>query len=594
MCGIFGIFTSNTAVDIASQLISRLELLEYRGYDSSGIAIIPNNSDEILVYKELGEISQLQKFITNIPKSNFGIGHVRWAAIGQANDINNAHPHKSGNTALVHNGNIENYRELAEKYNLNPIPNSDSLTLTKILDSQLSQNINTDPLIVISNILQEIRGSFALLIISKYFPKSMVVAKRGSPISFAHNSDTLFISSDPSTLKGNKITDLCDGDIALLTPSSSHIINNFSLVNRKQYCISDDPYCNSENNNAKNGHMLQEILYQPTALQDTITYLSSNKDITKIIELLTSKQIIFVSCGSSYFASVITKYWFEKHLNTSVKVEISSEFASNNSYINQNHFVIFISQSGQTADTMSAIESVRNRTTTLSITNTPNSPINKMTHLSLITQAKVELGVASTKTFTSQLITILFLLNHIKPELGIPLHEIPYQVDQLIPIISQSAENISSLLSKEKNILIIGRGLSYAVALEAALKLKELSYIHTEAIPAGELKHGSIALIDENILSIALAPNNNHLTKIATNAENIYARKGRIISFTDKSSQSYFTNTASYSFILPETNDFSFPFIYTLPFQLISYYTSRSLGNNPDKPRNLAKSVTVE
>ena len=605
MCGIAGIIHHNNNHDVVPEVHRILKYLAYRGYDSSGISALNTSVSPhtIVTKKVLGHPNNLQ--IPCNMRSHIAIGHNRWAAIGDAKDINNVHPINTENISLVHNGNIENYQSLAAKYGFTLKSQTDSAVIAQLIEYFLTHD-NLSPMEAVSQAVAELVGSFAILVIFKNIGNgsAFIAAIRASSLVFSYTESRIIVASDPNAISHltEEIVHLQDNDIALLDhENKGYIINNINEglgIHRKtsKIQILKEDMLSTNNLNTNCDNMFAEMSEQPESMMRTLLHLEKDQiNLSHVAELLRTKYILLVCCGSSYFAAIIAKYWFESYLYKSVKVEIASEFLYNNAYLDDSYVVIFISQSGQTADTLQSIRYARTRCRTVSLTNVMHNPIAELSHYPIFTKAGAEIGVASTKTFTTQLFALLYIIHYTcNGNIGVNFLDIIQTAEKVIKEYNTLFCNISKVIAKTNNLLLIGRHASYGVALEGALKLKELSYIHAEAIPAGELKHGSLALIDKNVITIAMAPTNAYFSKLLTNVEEIRARQGKVILFTDEDSLDKVTNIANHTMVLPRTNTFSMPFIYTIPLQYISYYTAKELNNNPNMPRNLAKSVTVE
>lgn len=603
MCGILGIVSNGNSV--IPTLLAGLQRLEYRGYDSSGIAII-NNKGEVEVKKSEGRVERLCKVIneSKISNSVIGIAHTRWATHGSP-DFKNAHPIHINNVAVAHNGIIENYnllkRDLEERGMLfhtdtdtEVIPNM----LTLYLDEGLS------PIDSILKCLNHLRGSFALVLLFAEYPDALFVAKRNLPMAIGYNCNMVFAASDSNALSAfvEKILHLEDNDIAVIKSNEINIYNNGAQVKRSIE--------NSDSSNfliSKNGYssfMLKEIFEQPCALNKTIyQFYEQYQEIKK--ELFSElSDITIVGCGSSYFAGLIAKYWLESVAQIRVYLEISSEFRCSNVNLGEGSVGLFISQSGETADTIEALRYAKlQKQTIISITNTVNSSIEKVSDIVLRTLAGPEIGVASTKTFSAQLAILACFaveLGKIKGtingnrgmQLSDAINSIPKHVEHVLNVMK--IQHVSDSILEHKDVILIGRGSSYGVAMEGALKIKELSYINTIGIAAGEMKHGSIALIDSTVLVIAIIPYDDLFFKTLSNIQEIVARKGKVVAFSDKQGMPFLKEICADVVQLPEVDNFVSPIIYSVAMQFLAYSIAAKKGLDVDCPRNLAKSVTVE
>ena len=611
MCGIFAIVSQKAKIKNA---IKSLKKMEYRGYDSAGIGFIENN--EIKIIKQKGEISNLEKHIKkNIKKqSDYQsiITHTRWATHGQATKAN-SHPHYNENFAVVHNGIIENYQNIKEKliqYGVIFKSETDSEVIPLLISWHLKQ-LNDYKKAVFATI-KELEGSFAIAIIDKNQPDVITIAKNGSPLAIGYGNNENFIASDYLAFSDltNKSSILKDGDIAFVTKDTVETFNNGKKVKRKVEI--------NENNEQKPSKgeykhfMLKEIFEQPQVIKNTINnYLKKKDDIDLKLnhDLTKISHINIVACGTSYHAAMVAKYAIEQISSINVEVDIASEFRYRGKNL-INHLNIFISQSGETADTIAALKKAKeNDCFNIAIVNKNHSAMESLADHTLKTIAGPEIGVASTKAYVAQItVLLLFALKMAEQRKEISaenlseniktLKSIPKKIEKFLQD-SQQAKKIKYLakkLKKSKNIIYIGRLISYITALEGALKLKELSYINAFGIAAGELKHGTIALIDQKSFTIAISPSYNHEihSKTAANIEEIQARKGKIILITDDAKvDSNIDNKNVINF--PKAENFIAETILPIiPTQLLAYYVCLAKGNNVDKPRNLAKSVTVE
>ncbi len=611
MCGIVGIISKNNVVE---KILEGLKKLEYRGYDSSGISLIHEN--KIKTIKKEGKIENLQKAIKKNKNfnSNIAIGHTRWATHGKPSE-DNSHPHSSHNISVVHNGIIENHQDIKEKLikaGVKFISQTDSEIIPHLISFYLKQHSDIKKAIFAA--LNDIDGAFALGITFKDNPDLLIGAKKGSPLIIGYNKDENYIASDYFALNSftHNISYLQDGDVAFIAKDKVDIFDSKAKsITRKIQKI--DKHLETTSKGKYEHFMLKEIFEQPKVVQDSINqYLDVKNNQINLpnfpFDLNKFNKITIVACGTSYYAAMSAKYLIESLVKINVAIEIASEFRYRDIVFNEDNLMIFISQSGETADTIAALKFAKaNKQKILSIVNVDQST---MTHLSdgvIRTVAGVEIGVASTKAFTAQLmVLILFAIkmaeikNTInikkKKELITSINKIPNYLD--IALNKESLDTIKPIakyLSKAKNILYIGRGISYPIALEGALKLKELTYIPTQGIASGELKHGTIALVDKNLPTIVIAPNNKLFEKSASNIQEISAREGKIILISDNEGINKLKNLAFKSIALPKSDDIiSELLLSAIPTQLIAYYTALFKGNDVDQPRNLAKSVTVE
>ncbi|OEY87154.1 glutamine--fructose-6-phosphate aminotransferase [Wolbachia pipientis] len=600
MCGIFGVVSSGSSV--VQTLLTGLQKLEYRGYDSAGIAII-NKAGKIEVKKSEGRVAELCRIVSDSDMSNstVGIAHTRWATHGMPT-LKNAHPIHTNKVVVAHNGIIENYQLLKKILEDRGIPfytDTDTEVIPNILTLYLNEGLS--PIDALFKCMNDLYGSFALVLLFAEYPDTLFVTKRNLPLTIGYNCGAIFAASDSNTLGSfvDRISHLEDNDVAVVKFGKVEIYNNGTQVKR-----------NIERNNfsdsliSKNGYsnfMLKEIFDQPCSLNNTINQFY--KDFVSVDPKLFSKltHITIIGCGSSYFAGLIAKYWLESIAQIRVYLEISSEFRYSAVKLEEKSIGLFISQSGETADTIEALRyATSQRQITIGITNTFNSSITKISDIVLHTLAGPEIGVASTKTFSSQLATLACFTVELAKIKGIlssdglknAIYSISKHAESVLTI--GKIERIADIILKYSNIILIGRGSAYGVAMEGALKIKELSYINTIAIASGEMKHGSIALIDDAVIVIAIVPYNNLFFKTLSNIQEIVARNGRVIAFSDKQGIPFLGEICENIVELPETDDFIAPIIYTIAMQLLAYFITVKKGLNADYPRNLAKSVTVE
>jgi glucosamine--fructose-6-phosphate aminotransferase (isomerizing) len=608
MCGIVGATAQRNVVKI---LLTSLKRLEYRGYDSAGISVVTSNKD-MQTIKKLGKVIELEKNINNISGTT-GIAHTRWATHGKPSE-KNAHPHVSHDTiALVHNGIIENHLEI--KKNLEQkgyFFNSD--TDTEVIAHLLYDHLKTSSnlLDALQKTIKKLQGAYSIVAFDKNNPEELVAARSGSPLVIGLGVDEHFIASDQLALYPvtRSFIFLEEGDTAKISCSSIQIYNkDLKPINRKTK--SSDPSYENEGKGGHKHYMIKEIKEQPEAIYNTIQgKLENNKinfsllkaeDIAKLKNL---KAIQIVACGTSYHGAMVARYWFEEFINVPCRVEIASEFRYRKFFVPEDCLFVTISQSGETADTLAALKLAKtlNYTGFLSICNVFGSSMTRESDLSIMTCAGAEIGVASTKAFTTQLTVLLTLvaaigeLHNIEcaiiANIANNITKLPQQIEQILKL-ENSIKSIAEEIADKQHCLFLGRGSQYPIAMEGALKLKEITYIHAEAYAAGELKHGPLALVDEGMPVIIVAPSNDLLKKLKANMEEVKARGGKLIVFTDTNSN-----------ILPEENvtvvdignipEITSPILFTIPLQLLSYFVAIIKGTDVDQPRNLAKSVTVE
>ena len=601
MCGILGIISNK---DIIYPMIEGLKKLAYRGYDSSGLATI--NDRTIIKRRASGKIENLEKVLKANPiEGNIGIAHTRWATHGIPNEIN-AHPHSTDKVAIVHNGIIENYKDiisnLKNKYLLKSETDSEVIAhlLTNFLDDGLTVNQ------AIMKLIETLQGAFALGILISNENK-LIAVRKGSPLAIGYGENQNFIGSDAVGLVPytKKISYLEDGDWAVLDNEKVRIFNKSTEVKR-DINITSISRLSIEKGGFKH-YMHKEIHEQPTAIGETLkSFIDLDTKVLNVSSSLINKniaRITMVACGTSSYACRVARFWFEKLARIPTDIDIASEYRYRKMIHSENDLVLFISQSGETRDTIACLEEVKkSKVKNLSIVNVADSSMARLSDQSILTLAGPEIGVASTKAFTTQLFTLLILAIKLGVTKGTisPKEELSF-VNQLIELPSlmtktlESESKIRSIASEiytAKDILYIGRGESHAVALEGALKLKEISYIHAEGYAAGELKHGPIALVDENVPVIGILPTNKLFEKTASNLAEVHARGGKIVSLTDKEGIEKIKDISTYVFEIEKCGELCQPIILSLPIQLLAYHVAVFKGTDVDQPRNLAKSVT--
>jgi len=605
MCGIIGIASNKV---VTENIIQSLKKLEYRGYDSAGISTIVNNS--INEKKCIGRVDNLEKILFRNPSNGLsGIGHVRWATHGIPNQVN-AHPHSSEEVSVVHNGIIENSTEL-KKILEDKGYSFKSQTDTEVITFLLTDFLKDFDLInAINKTLDKLIGSFALGIIFKKYSSIVVGARRGSPLAVGYGVQENYLGSDSYALKSmtNKITYLDDGDVCILSKDKIEFYNsNNKKVNKKVLTLSNDKFA-AEKGNYKD-FMSKEINEQSTTAKTCIKeYVDQlRRDINLYnfpLEPSTIKKIILVGCGTAFNACATAKYWFEELTDITIEIDIASEFRYRNIKFDKKNLYIFISQSGETADTFAALDLCKkNKVKTCSIVNVVESSIARSSDFVLPIHAGPEIGVASTKAFLGQLLVLYILAikisetrneinkndyeNKIKDLLKLPdLIKETLKCDDRIQIIAKE-------FLKAKGAMFLGRGLSYPLALEGALKLKELSYLHAEGYAAGEMKHGPLALIEEGLPVVILAPKDKYFEKTISNMQEVIARGGKVILISNKNNI-VISENVRFTLEIPKSDDNLMPFLMAIPLQLLAYHVASLKNCNIDKPRNLAKSVTVE
>lgn len=613
MCGIVGAIANRNVKDI---LIEGLKRLEYRGYDSAGVALIsPDNGQSIFRERCQGKVAVLEKALKNVKLDNkVGIAHTRWATHGKPS-VNNAHPHISGTIAIVHNGIIENYSILRERLTQKGYVFS-SETDTEVfahLINYYKQN-SASLLEAVQKAIKDVKGAYGAAIIDSTAPDNMIVARCGSPLVIGCGSGENFVASDQLALLPvtNKFIFLKDGDVAEISKNSISIFDYAGIKVSRDVVVSDSVYDASDKNGFKH-YMEKEIHEQPSAIRNTLNERITNESF--VIEsfgedakenLRKVRHVQIVACGTSYHAGLIAKYWIEQFLNVSCNVEIASEYRYRRSYTHPYSLFVTISQSGETADTLEALRLSKKQgyMASLAICNVPTSSLVRESDMSFLTKAGTEIGVASTKAFVTQLVALLLLTGSMgvvqgtidkvqEKDLINSLQKLPTYIENILQD-EKNLDNFADYLKDAKGAIFLGRGINWPVAMEGALKLKEISYIHAEAYAAGELKHGPIALIDSDMPTIVVAPSNNLKDKLRSNIESVKARKGLVFMITDSCYSCAETKDIKTSFLLQAVPDVLEPIVYTVPLQLLAYKVAVLKGNDVDQPRNLAKSVTVE
>ncbi len=612
MCGIMAYIGPKQAYPI---LIKGLHRLEYRGYDSAGVAIL--NSD-LKLYKSKGKVSDLEEVTAGKDLSGtIGIAHTRWATHGEPNDIN-AHPHYSysKNLAIIHNGIIENYAPLKSEL-INRGFEFESDTDTEVLihlieDIQLNEHVTLDKAVQIA--LNQVVGAYAIVIIDKHEPDTLIVARKGSPLVVGIGEKEFFVASDatPIVEYTREVVYLNDEEIAVIRRNEDLKIRTITNIEKTPYVQTLEINLSALEKEGFEHFMLKEIYEQPRSIRDSMRgRLNAANGIVSlggIIEyqqkLISAKRIIIVACGTSWHAGLVGEYLIEELARIPVEVEYASEFRYRNPVIYEDDVVIAISQSGETADTLAAIELAKSRgATIIGICNVVGSSIPRATHAGSYTHAGPEIGVASTKAFTAQVTLLTLMALMIADKKGTisksryhqiinELDAIPGKVEKTLKVNDRIIE-IARIFKDSRNALYLGRGYNFPVAMEGALKLKEISYIHAEGYPAAEMKHGPIALIDADMPVVVVATNKGTYDKVVSNIQEVKARKGTIIAIVTEGDQTVKT-LADYIIEVPETEEMLVPLIATIPLQLLSYHIAVMRGCNVDQPRNLAKSVTVE
>lgn len=605
MCGIVGILGKH---EVSPIILDALQRLEYRGYDSAGIATLEGGRMERR--RTLGKLINLSDLLVHEPlKGRVGIGHTRWATHGGPS-VANAHPHHAGRVTVVHNGIIENFRALRAELSLNGAEftsETDTETIVHLASGHLEQGMS--PLGAVQATLGRLEGAFALAFLFEGEEDLMIAARRGSPLVIGIGEGEMFVGSDAIALAPltDQLIYLAEGDCAVLTRNSAIIHDaKGKTVTRPVRRIA------LENTQVdKSGHrhfMAKEMAEQPAVLLRALEcYLGSGESVLKLSETLdfsNADRVFMVACGTAHYACHVAKYWFEQIAGLPVEIDIASEFRYRAPILTKKTIAIFVSQSGETADTLAALRHVQDQVAqTIAVVNVPTSSIAREADVALPLHAGPEIGVASTKAFTAQLLVLALLCLKAGMDRGFldlenfskhisELRTVPGHIAQALDS-AETYQLVAETLAQRSDVLFIGRGLMYPLALEAALKLKEISYIHAEAYAAGELKHGPIALIDKDMPVVVMAPHSDLFDKTISNMQEVMARGGQIILLSDKSGLKIAGETR-HAIALPTVSSFIAPFVYAIPAQMLAYYTALARGTDVDQPRNLAKSVTVE
>ncbi len=613
MCGIVGYIGNKDAVSI---LLKGLQRLEYRGYDSAGIACIKENA--IQVFKTKGKVSDLKKIITeDLVSSSIGIGHTRWATHGPPNQVN-AHPQFSGDgsLALIHNGIIENYsaiKSALESKGHEFVSETDTEVLVHLIEDIIS-NEKISLFEAVRVALDEVIGAYAIIVMQKGKNDEFVAARKGSPLVIGVGRNEYYVASDatPIVEYTNNVIYLEDGHIARINKNENIEIKNIKNKNITPYVQELKLNIDAIEKGGFSHFMLKEIYEQPSSIRDTmrgrIDPITKEVKLGGILEyqqkIVNANRIIIVACGTSWHAGLIGEYIIEDFARIPVEVEYASEFRYRNPIISSKDIVLAISQSGETADTLAAISLAKEKgATILGICNVVGSSIARLTHAGIYTHAGPEIGVASTKAFTTQVIVLILMALKISQNNGNltlsdyhqlirELELIPSKVKEVLKI-NEQIKKIAFEFKDATNFLYLGRGYNFPVALEGALKLKEISYIHAEGYPAAEMKHGPIALIDDKMPTVVIATKKGNYEKVISNIQEVKARGGKIIAIINQGDK-IVNDIVDYSIEIPNSPDELSPLLTNIPLQLLSYHIAVLRGCNVDQPRNLAKSVTVE
>ncbi|MFT6073538.1 MAG: glucosamine--fructose-6-phosphate aminotransferase (isomerizing) [Yoonia sp.] len=607
MCGIVGVLGNHEAAPI---LVEALRRLEYRGYDSAGIATI--NDGELDRRRAVGKLVNLSDLLVHEPLAGkAGIGHTRWATHGAPN-AGNAHPHRAGSVAVVHNGIIENFRELRaflSEQGVGYETDTDTETVALLTNYYITQGLS--PRDAAQKTISRLEGAYALCFLFDGEDDLLIAARKGSPLAIGHGDGEMFVGSDAIALAPMtaRITYLEEGDWAVITRTSVDIRDaKGNIANRAVKTIQIDT---AQIDKAGFKHfMAKEIAEQPVVLQGALShYINAEGTAVTLpdpgIDFTQVERMTMVACGTAFYACMVAKYWFEQIAGIPVEVDVASEFRYREPPVTSDTVALLVSQSGETADTLAALRYMQGKADKIvSVVNVPESSIARESDLVLPILAGTEIGVASTKAFTCQLTTLAILALHAAHARGKisaqdmaskleDLRKMPGVFNQALGI-EGKAIKVSRKLAEARDILFLGRGAMYPLALEGALKLKEISYIHAEAYASGELKHGPIALVDKHVPVIVMAPRDSLFEKTVSNMQEVMARGGKVLLITDQRGADEAGMGVWDTIIMPEIDPFLAPILYAVPAQLLAYHTAVAKGTDVDQPRNLAKSVTVE
>ena len=610
MCGIVAYVGNKQAYPI---IIKGLKRLEYRGYDSAGVALL---NGSLKVYKKQGKVSDLVSAVGENIEGTIGIGHTRWATHGEPND-RNAHPHFSpnGKLAIIHNGIIENYSVLKQELiNKGYSFKSDTDTevfITFIEDIRTNNDCSLETAVRLA--LNKVVGAYAIIIISEDHPDMLIAARKGSPLVIGLGKNEFFLASDatPIVEYTNEVVYLNDEEMAVIKGGKLSV-RTITDVETTPYIQTLDIELEAIEKGGYEHFMLKEIFEQPRSVKDSMRG-RVNADIGRVVlggireyknKLFDADRIIIVACGTSWHAGLVAEYMFEEFCRIPIEIEYASEFRYRKPVINEGDVVFAISQSGETADTLAAIEMAKSKGATIfGVCNVVGSSISRLSHEGAYTHAGPEIGVASTKAFTAQLTVLSMIALMVAEQKGTisesrfrellaELETIPAKIEEALKLNPQ-VKYIAGIFKNARNFLYLGRGYNFPVALEGALKLKEISYIHAEGYPAAEMKHGPIALIDEEMPVVFIATKDSSYDKIVSNIQEVKARKGRVIAVVSEGDD-LISKIADYTIEVPVTDEALMPLVSVIPLQLLSYHIAVMRGCNVDQPRNLAKSVTVE
>ncbi|KFE34473.1 glutamine--fructose-6-phosphate transaminase (isomerizing) [Thioclava atlantica] len=604
MCGIIGVLGKH---EVAPLLVESLKRLEYRGYDSAGIATV--NNGKLDRRRAVGKLWNLSDLLVHEPLAGkSGIGHTRWATHGAATAVN-AHPHRSGPVSVVHNGIIENFRDLrAELAEAGISPESETDTETVALLTRLYMERGMSPREAAVETLGRLEGAFALLWLFDGEDDLMIAARKGSPLAIGHGDGEMFVGSDAIALAPmtDRITYLEEGDYAFITRAGADIFDHAGRRANRDESRIDLGQAQVEKGGYKH-FMAKEIAEQPVVLADALRHYLPKTGLNLPADLDFSgvDRITLIACGTAHYACAVAKYWFEQFAQIPVEIDVASEFRYREPPLSERSFAVFVSQSGETADTLAALRYCSERVAkTVAVVNVPTSSIAREADIALPILAGVEVGVASTKAFTAQLLVLAVMALKAGNDRGtLSPEQIAAHSDTLLTLpglmnqaltLSEPIARLAEQLAEAQDILFLGRGPMFPLALEGALKLKEISYIHAEGYASGELKHGPIALIDRMVPVIVMAPHDRLFDKTVSNMQEVMARHGMVLLASDAKGLAVAGEGTWATLQLPEIAEPFAPILYAVPAQLLAYYTAVAKGTDVDQPRNLAKSVTVE
>jgi glucosamine--fructose-6-phosphate aminotransferase (isomerizing) len=607
MCGIIGIVSD---APVADRLVDGLKRMEYRGYDSAGLCTIDNG--KLDRRRAEGKLANLVKVLADRPlPGNVGIAHTRWATHG-APTTTNAHPHATAELALVHNGIIENYKALRDELNgENRVYESETDTevVAHLVSSRIEKRLT--PQEAVAEVLPKLRGAFSLAITFRQYPDLLIGARLGSPLVVGYGDGEMYLGSDALALAHltQQISYLEEGDWVIITHDGAQIFDAQNNPVEREVRHSGASAAAVEKGNFHH-FMQKEIFEQPTAVAQTLSSYLRRSDNTVALpqfdfDLSAIKRLTIVACGTSFYAALVAKYWFEHFARVPVDVDVASEFRYRDPVLQEGGLALFISQSGETADTLAALRHCKAAGQTIGVVvNVPTSTMAREADLLLPTHAGPEIGVASTKAFTCQLAVLAALAAHMavkkgrmsrEEEQGVVRHllEVPAALNAALAH-DEDIAAMAHMIAPTRDVLYIGRGQDYPIAMEGALKLKEISYIHAEGYAAGELKHGPIALIDDEVPVIVIAPSGPLFEKTVSNMEEVRARGGKVVLISDAAGLAEAGEGCMATIEMPEVHPLIAPLVYAVPVQLLAYHTACVKGTDVDQPRNLAKSVTVE